>query len=102
MRSNDLGCGAPFNYFSYAVLTYIIALKCDLRSGELVYTVSDAHIYQNHVNEIHEQLKRDPRPLPKLVVNPSVKTKGFAEITMDDFELVGYFPHPGIKMAMAV
>lgn len=102
MRSNDLGCGFAFNLFSYSVLTYIIAMKCDLRPGKLVYTCSDAHIYLDHVEMLNEQLKRTPRPSPKLVLNEAIRDKPLEEITLGDFELFGYFPHPPIKMKMAV
>lgn len=102
MRSNDLGCGFSFNVFSYAVLTYIIAAQCNMRPKTLVYTVGDAHIYTTHVQQLEEQMKRTPRPFPQLLLNNDVRTKDIRSITIDDFELVGYFPHPSLKMAMAV
>lgn len=102
MRSNDMGCGTSFNLFSYCVLTYIIALKCNMKPKTLVYSCSDAHIYKNHVDAIVKQTYRIPRPFPKLLLNPNIKTKEFNDIDLTDFELVGYFPHPSIPMLMAV
>ena len=102
MRSNDLGCGFAFNLFSYSVLTYIIAMKCNLRPGRLVYTCSDAHIYMNHVEAMREQLRRTPRPAPKLILSDTIREKSFEDITLEDFQLLGYFPHPPLKMSMAV
>lgn len=102
MRSNDLLLGNPFNIFSYAVLTYILALKCDMKPRKLVYVGADVHIYKNHVDQMNEQLKRTPRPLPKLRINPDVKNKFIKDITIDDFDIIGYFPHGSIKAPMAV
>jgi thymidylate synthase len=102
MRSNDMFLGCPFNIFSYAVLTYIIALKCDMQPGKLVYTVGDAHIYTNHIEQMREQTSRVPRPFPKLFLNPDIAKKDWSEITIDDFELAGYMPHSSIQGRMAV
>lgn len=102
MRSTDVFLGLPFNLFSYSVMTYIIALKCDMKPGKLVYSGGDVHIYNNHVQQVQEQLTRQSRPFPKLVIDASVKSKDFSEITVDDFDIVGYFPHPPIKAPMAV
>lgn len=102
MRSNDLGCGTSFNLFSYTVLTYILALKTNMTPGELVYSVGDAHIYNNHITALQIQLKRKPRVLPKLELNQEIKTKNFEEITIDDFKIIGYFPYPSIPMEMAI
>lgn len=102
MRSNDLGCGLSFNLLSYTALTYIIALKCDMVPKNLVYTCSDTHIYNTHIDAIKIQLEREPTVSPKLVVNPLVKDKPFDQICLDDFDVVGYYPEPGIKMEMAV
>lgn len=102
MRSNDLFLGNPFNLFSYAVLTYILALKCDMKPRKLIYMGGDIHIYQNHIVQMNEQLQRTPRPLPKLRINPDVKDKLIKDITIDDFEVIGYFPYPTIKAAMAI
>lgn len=102
MRSNDLGCGFSFNIFSYTVLTYIIALKCNMKPKKLVYTCSDTHIYTNHIEAIQTQIERTPNALPKLWVNPNVASKDFADIDITDFDIIGYFPHSPIKMEMAV
>lgn len=102
MRSNDLGCGTSFNLFSYAALTYIIALKVNMKPKQLVYTCSDTHIYTNHIEALNRQLSRKPVPFPKLIINPEISTKKWNEIDITDFELIGYFPEPSIKMEMAV
>lgn len=102
MRSNDLLLGNPFNIFSYAVLTYILAEKCDMKPRKLVYMGGDIHVYKNHINQMNEQLQRTPRPLPKLKIDSSVKTKSISDITIDDFDVVGYFPHASIKAPMAI
>jgi thymidylate synthase len=102
MRSNDLFLGHPFNIFSYTVLTYILAMKCDMKPGKLVYTGGDVHVYKNHLEQMKTQLSRVPRPLPKLWVNPDVKYKDWHEIKIDDFDVIGYFPHPPIRAPMAI
>lgn len=101
-RSQDLFLGSPFNIFSYTMLTHIIALKTDMKPKHLVMTVSDAHIYQNHTDQMVEQLSRTPRSLPHVLINPDVKHKDFKNINVSDFEVIGYFPHPPIKAPMAV
>lgn len=102
MRSNDLFLGNPFNIFSYAVLTYILAIRCDMKPDKLIYMGGDVHIYQNHISQIKEQLQRSPRSAPKLIIKDDVKYKQFHEMTISDFDIVGYFPHPPIKAPMAV
>lgn len=101
-RSADLFLGVPFNIASYALLTHMIAQVCDLKVGEFVHTIGDAHIYMNHKNAIEEQLSRvdDIRAFPKIKLNQDVKN--IDDFTMDDFEIVGYDPHPFIKADMAV
>ena len=84
------------------LLTYILAKKHNMKPKELVYVAGDTHIYKNHIEQVNEQLTRTPRPFPKVVVNDSVKYKDWSEITVDDFELIGYFPHPTIKIPMAI
>lgn len=101
-RSQDEFLGCPFNIFSYSVLTYIIALKCNMIPGKLVCSITDAHIYTNHISAVKEQLTRKPRPFPKLVLNDHIKNKNFKDITIDDFDLIGYFPYITIKAQMAV
>ena len=102
MRSTDTTLGLPFNLFSYTVLTYIIALKVGMHPGKLIYTGSDVHIYQNHNQQVIEQLQRTFRPLPKLILNPQIQYKMIKDIIIEDFDVVGYFPHPSIKMDMAI
>lgn len=101
-RSADLFLGVPFNIASYALLTHMIAQVCDLKVGEFIHTIGDAHIYMNHKNAIEEQLSRaeDIRLFPKLKINPNVKN--INDFTIEDFEIVGYDPHPFIKADMAV
>jgi thymidylate synthase len=99
-RSADTFLGVPFNIASYALLTMMVAQVCDLEVGEFVHTFGDAHIYSNHLEQVNLQLSRDCRPLPTMKINPNVKDIfGF---TYEDFELVGYDPHPHIKGAVAV
>lgn len=102
MRSNDIFLGNPFNIFSYAVLTYIIAKRCDMKPDCLIYNVGDMHIYKNHLEQIAEQSKREIRPFPKLFLNPDIKTKPIDQITVEDFDIVGYFSHPPIRAPMAI
>lgn len=102
MRSNDFLLGNPFNIFSYAVLTYILAIRCDMKPDRLIYMGGDVHIYKNHIDQVKQQLARRPRSLPKLIVNPSVKFKSINEINITDFEVIGYFPHAPIRAPMAI
>lgn len=102
MRSNDIACGNPFNIFGYSVLVYIIAMKCDMIPKELIFNLGDAHIYNNHLNKITEQITRTIRSQPVLYLNTDIKTKDFDEITIDDFQVIGYYPHPTIKYEMAI
>lgn len=99
-RSADIFLGVPFNIASYALLTKMIAQVTDLRPGEFIHTLGDAHLYSNHVNQANEQLSREPRPLPTMTLNPAV-TDLFA-FTYDDFTLENYNPHPSIKAPIAV
>lgn len=102
MRSNDLFLGNPFNIFSYAVLTYILALRCDMKPHKLIYMGGDIHIYKNHIEQIKKQLNNSPRPFPKLLLNENIKNKKIKDINIDDFEIIGYFPHNSIKAQMAI
>ncbi len=99
-RSADVFLGVPFNIASYALLVLMIAQVCDLEPGEFVHTFGDAHLYSNHMEQAELQLSRDFRPLPTMKVNPEVKD--LFSFKYEDFELVGYDPHPHIKAAVAV
>lgn len=99
-RSADVFLGVPFNIASYALLVLMMAQVCDLKPGEFVHTFGDAHLYSNHMEQTHLQLSREPRPLPTMKINPAVK--GIFDFKFEDFELVGYDPHPHIKGAVAV
>lgn len=99
-RSADTFLGVPFNIASYALLTMMMAQVCGLKLGEFVHTLGDAHVYLNHVEQVKLQLTREPRPLPRMVINPDVKDIfGFQ---YEDFELRDYNPHPHIKGAISV
>nr|AIA11999.1 S4 domain protein [uncultured bacterium] len=99
-RSADIFLGVPFNIASYALLTMMIAQVCDLKPGDFVHTLGDAHLYSNHLEQARLQLTREPRALPQMKINPSVKS--IFEFDYSDFELSGYEPHPHIKAEVAV
>ena len=99
-RSADLFLGVPFNIASYSLLTIMMASVCDLKLGEFIHTFGDLHIYNNHVEQVETQLAREPRPLPKMKINPAVKD--IFAFKYEDFELEGYDPHPGIKAPISV
>jgi thymidylate synthase len=99
-RSADIFLGVPFNIASYALLTLMVAQVCDLKPGEFVHTFGDLHLYANHFEQAKLQLSREPRPLPQMKLNPAVKNIG--DFKFEDFELVNYDPHPGIKAPIAV
>jgi len=99
-RSGDIFLGVPFNIASYALLTLMIAQVCDLRPGEFVHTLGDAHLYSNHVEQADTQLARAPRPLPTMTLNPAIRD--LYAFRFEDFTLEGYDPHPGIKAPIAV
>lgn len=99
-RSADLFLGVPFNIASYALLTHMVAQVCDLKPGTFVHTFGDLHLYSNHLEQAKLQLTREPRPLPQMKLNPAIKD--IHDFKYEDFELVGYEPHPGIKAQIAV
>ena len=99
-RSADLFLGVPFNIASYALLCMMVAHVTGLEPGEFVHTFGDAHIYLNHMDQVHEQLSREPRPLPRMILNPEVKS--IFDYQYDDFKLEGYDPWPLIKGVVSV
>lgn len=99
-RSADTFLGVPFNIASYALLTMMIAQVCDLEPGEFVHTFGDTHLYLNHLEQTKLQLSREPRPLPKMWINPEVKD--IFSFKYEDFKLLDYNPHPGIKAPISV
>lgn len=99
-RSADVFLGVPFNIASYALLTMMMAQVCGLRPGEFIHTLGDAHLYLNHIEQARLQLSRSPRPLPQMRINPAVRS--IFDYRYEDFELVGYDPHPHIPAPVAV
>ncbi len=99
-RSADIFLGVPFNIASYALFTLMVAQVCGYQPGEFIHTFGDAHIYNNHMDQIKLQLSRDPRPLPKMILNPAVKE--IDDFKFTDFTLIDYDPHPHIKGAVAI
>jgi len=99
-RSADIFLGVPFNIASYALLTLMMAQVTGLEPGEFVHTLGDAHLYLNHLEQADEQLARTPLPLPRMQINPEVRS--IFDFRFEDFELVGYEHHPHIKAPVAV
>jgi dihydrofolate reductase/thymidylate synthase len=101
MRSSD-SLAWCYNIVSYTILIYILALKCNMKPKEIIYNSVDCHIYKTHIEGLKEQISRNLRPFPKIILDNSIKNKDWNEIVFKDISLVGYFPNPGIKMDMAV
>jgi thymidylate synthase len=99
-RSADIFLGVPFNIASYALLTEMLAQVCGFKSGEFIHTLGDAHIYNNHMEQIRLQLSRTPKPLPKLKLNP--KIQNLFDFKYEDVEILNYEPHPVIKGIVSV
>jgi thymidylate synthase len=99
-RSADLFLGVPFNIASYALLTRMVAQVTDLAAAEFILTLGDAHLYLNHLEQAREQLRREPRPFPRVRLNPAIRE--LADFAYEDFTLEGYEPHPAIKAPIAV
>lgn len=101
-RSCDVFLGLPWNIFSYSILTYILAKKCNMVPSELIISFGDVHIYSNHLDQVNEQLSRDSMASPVIELSDDIVAKDFDDIDINDFELIGYFPNKAIKGIMSV
>ena len=99
-RSGDAFLGIPFNGASVALLTHMVAQQCDLEPGEIIHSIGDLHVYLNHLDQVKRQLSREPRPLPRLLINR--KPSSIFDYRYEDFDIVDYQPHPAISAPIAV
>ena len=99
-RSGDVFLGVPFNIASYSLLTFMLAQVCGYQVGEFIHVIGDTHIYLNHIEAVQEQLKREPKKLPTLKLNPEIKS--LFDFCFEDISLENYEPHPSIKAKVAV
>lgn len=102
MRSSDFDTASCYNSVGYTLLTYILAARHNMKPKELIYIAGDTHIYSNHFDQVKKQLPRIPRPFPKVKLSDEIKTKDWKDMSVDDIDLIGYFPHPQIKIKMAI
>src|SRR5690348_5074522 len=99
-RSADMGLGVPFNIASYALLTRLVAQVCDLKAGELIHSIGDAHVYKNHVDGLLQQLSREPLPFPTLEIDPTIKD--IDAFAYSNFKVGNYQHHPKVDLPFAV
>jgi len=102
MRSSDFDTASCYNIINYTLLTYILAKRHNMKPKEIIYIAGDTHIYKNHIDQVKLQMTRTPRPFPCVELTESIKTKDWSEMNVNDFNLIGYFPHPTIKINMAI
>jgi len=100
IRSNDLFLGNPYNTCSLAIFTHMIAQQCDLEVGEIIISIGDCHLYNNHIQQAETQLKRSPKTLPKLIIKR--KPASIFDYQFEDFDIIDYHPHPAISAPIAI
>lgn len=102
MRSNDLGCGNPFNIFNYTALVYIMAMKCDMKPKDLVFSLGDAHIYKNHIHQLKKQISNPVLAQPALQLSETIKYTKWEDLRIEQFDIVGYMHHPSVPLTMNI